>query len=121
MSASKEVIAWVEALPAEWIKCRDDGHDWKDHSCHLYDGAYDVIRKCQRCTTERIKVVHARTGERLATYYAYPEGYTASGTGGLTEADRNLLRLTNVRQTSATLASVKDASHRRRPGSQLAA
>src|SRR4051812_32302691 len=96
------------------LLCRDFGHSWRPYLARYIPQRkqYEERLKCQRCTTERVRLL-SHTGSQLANHYVYPDGYTMTGYGRLTGTDRDAVRLASL-QTVLELSGVEKIDPRNR-------
>jgi hypothetical protein len=125
--------AFLEGLTDEYLACRDRsiGHDWDvdlpfQLSRRLRKG-YELIRasRCTRCHARRYEVFEHKGAQgyivKTKARYEYPEGYTDTGIGRITNTDvwtEQLRRVaplpmpkkTPAKRGRAQLRAVPDAS-----------
>ena len=94
--------AFVEHLKLSHLLCRDMGHAWRPRSAvwSQRERAYEVVRRCSRCHTERIMLLSDRGGV-LESWYRYAEGYLVKGVGRIVGEQRDAVRLATVLRTSS--------------------
>lgn len=87
-------------LKLSFLKCRTYGHEWDDVSGLPGNRTVEYLRgiritlRCARCATIRHEVWSSVTGECMARYYTYPDGYSTTrwdGKGTIKEAFRREL------------------------------
>lgn len=93
----------LDALPDEFIQCRDFGHSWRPYSARLEQKlrCYVQSLRCARCKTIREREIGLR-GELLGSHYDYPEGYTMPGCGRLMKDDRDGVRIRSIQKLVGT-------------------
>lgn len=93
----------VEAIPEQYLWCRDVMHSWDPYDfrvsrnkVHRRNEMNQVLR-CARCGTLKTRVM-TTSGEILRYSYSYPDGYLLKEQGSMTPADRNMIRKINMEQ-----------------------
>ena len=98
-----EVERQCQAMPAEYLACRELGHQWDGWTARYSPESKYVIErtlKCQRCEAEKDQQMSARDGCILWTgTFRYPEGYLFKGIGRLDTEMRGTVRLASVTHT----------------------
>lgn len=96
--ALDDVSEFAEALPEEFLACRELGHHWQPWAAGLHpDGGFDRTLRCSRCHTEKHQELSNR-GSVLTSRYNHPDGYLTKGLGRITGDGRGVLRLEAIRR-----------------------
>ena len=74
-----------------YIECRTYGHAWSEEYVLIENKGFAVVKlQCARCSTERVDIVHVKTGEVLKRKYLYATGYVVNGGVMRAEARKEL-------------------------------
>lgn len=104
----------LDALPAEYLECRDWGHSWRPYSAtfNRKERMYVQTLECQRCTTKRDRMLGTR-GQNLGASYEYADGYLMPGSGYLSTTDRDGIRLRSIMHVLDAADNVKPIRRKR--------
>lgn len=98
-------------IQPEHLACRDYGHAWQPFTAewHRKQRAYFVQLRCARCGTVRARLLD-RYGAQISNHYTYPDQYLVHGSGRLTGAQRDGIRLASVQRLLTAELSEEAAS-----------
>ncbi len=109
--------AEVRARAQDWtdaqLACRASQHRWQPLRAVLNRryGFWRCDWQCDRCATEKSSEIDADTGEVWGTWYAYDDGYLATGMGRMAGDARGIIRLASLQRSfPRTTLRARDAA-----------
>jgi hypothetical protein len=108
----------IEAMPAEFIECREqhawvrDGTGWDEKRRR-----YVRRRRCPRCGTAKTQDIAADGSLMGSASYTHPDGYLIAGHGRIGGETRDAVRLYSLQlelNLTATIATEREALASRR-------
>jgi len=91
----EEVKEFAEGLPANFLECRELGHNWKPYTGSYVEGGIHRILRCPRCRTERHQEI-SLGGTIINSKYIHPDGYLHKGMGRIVGDGRDALRVESL-------------------------